>query len=40
MIIFSISVVDELVAHLRGRETAYELAEEGRRAQADFSDHF
>jgi TRAP-type C4-dicarboxylate transport system permease small subunit len=40
MIIFSISVVDELVAHLRGRKTAYELAEEGRRAQADFSDHF
>lgn len=39
VVVFSISIVDELVTHLRGRPTSYHLAEEARRAQADFSDH-
>jgi len=39
MLVFSVSIADELVAHLRGRQTSYDLAEETRRAQADFSDH-
>ena len=39
MLVFSISIADELVAHLRGAKTTYQLAEETRRAQADFSDH-
>ncbi|MEW6689901.1 MAG: TRAP transporter small permease [Pseudomonadota bacterium] len=34
-----LAVADELVAHLRGRKTAYQAADEARRAQADFSDH-
>jgi len=37
--VFLVSIADELVAHLRGHKTAYELAEEARRARADFSDH-
>ena len=32
------AVADELLAHLRGRKTAYQAAENARRAQADFSD--
>lgn len=39
MLVFSISLMDELVAHLRGRQTSYDRAEATRRAQADFSDH-
>lgn len=39
MLVFAISIADELLAHLRGRQTAYDLAEATRRAQADFSDH-
>jgi TRAP-type C4-dicarboxylate transport system permease small subunit len=38
-IVFCISIADELVTHLRGGKTAYELADEARRARADFSDH-
>lgn len=34
-----VAVVDELVLHLSGRKTAYQAAEDGRRATADFSDH-
>ena len=37
--VFSVSIADELVAHLRGRKTAYVLADEARRERADFSDH-
>jgi TRAP-type C4-dicarboxylate transport system permease small subunit len=36
--VFLIAVLDELVAHLRGRKTAYQQAEDRRNAQADFSD--
>ena len=35
-----VAVVDELVAHLQGRKTAYQAAEDARQAKADFSDHF
>jgi TRAP-type C4-dicarboxylate transport system permease small subunit len=38
-LVLSIGIVDDLVAHLRGDKTAYERAEETRRAQNDFSDH-
>jgi TRAP-type C4-dicarboxylate transport system permease small subunit len=38
-LVLSISIVDDLVAHLRGAKTAYERAEEARRAQHDFTDH-
>lgn len=38
-LVLSIGIVDDLVAHLRGAKTAYEIAEETRRAQHDFSDH-
>jgi hypothetical protein len=38
-VVLSVSIADELVAHLRGRKTAYELADEARRARADFTDH-
>ena len=34
-----VAVIDELVAHLRGRKTAYQTAEDARHAAADFSDH-
>jgi TRAP-type C4-dicarboxylate transport system permease small subunit len=34
-----VAVLDELVLHLSGRKTAYQSAEDGRRATADFSDH-
>lgn len=37
-LVLSVSVADDLVAHLRGDKTAYQLAEDARRAQADFSD--
>jgi TRAP-type C4-dicarboxylate transport system permease small subunit len=37
--VFAVSIADELVAHLRGRKTSYDLADEARRARADFSDH-
>jgi len=37
--VFLVAVLDELVAHLAGRKTAYQAAEDGRRAAADFSDH-
>jgi TRAP-type C4-dicarboxylate transport system permease small subunit len=33
-----IAVVEDLIAHLRGRKTAYQAAEDARHAQADFSD--
>ena len=33
-----VAVLDELAAHLRGRKTAYQAAQEARRAAADFSD--
>jgi TRAP-type C4-dicarboxylate transport system permease small subunit len=36
--IFLVAVVDELVAHLQGRKTAYQAAEDARHAAADFSD--
>jgi TRAP-type C4-dicarboxylate transport system permease small subunit len=32
-----VAVLDELIAHLRGRKTAYQAAQEARRAAADFS---
>jgi TRAP-type C4-dicarboxylate transport system permease small subunit len=38
-VVLSVSIADELVVHLRGRKTAYELADEARRARADFTDH-
>ncbi|MEX1074170.1 MAG: TRAP transporter small permease [Burkholderiales bacterium] len=34
-----VAVLDELVAHLAGRKTAYQAAEDARHATADFSDH-
>jgi TRAP-type C4-dicarboxylate transport system permease small subunit len=37
--IFLVAVIDELVAHLQGRKTAYQAAEDARHAAADFSDH-
>ena len=37
--VFLVAVLDELVAHLSGRKTAYQAAEDARRAGADFSDH-
>lgn len=37
--VFLVAVLDELVAHLAGRKTAYQAAEDARRAAADFSDH-
>jgi TRAP-type C4-dicarboxylate transport system permease small subunit len=37
--VFLVALLDELVAHLKGRRTAYQAAEDERRAQADFSDH-
>ena len=39
VIILAIGILDELVAHLGGGKTAYQLAEEARQARADFSDH-
>ena len=38
VLIFMIAVLDELVAVLRGRKPAYQLAEEERLAKADFSE--
>jgi TRAP-type C4-dicarboxylate transport system permease small subunit len=38
MLIFFIAVLDDLVAVLRGRKPAYQLAEEERRARGDFSE--
>ena len=38
VLIFLIAVLDELVAVLRGRKPAYQLAEEERRARGDFSE--
>lgn len=38
-VILFVAVIDELVAHLRGRKTAYQAAEDERHAHADFSDH-
>jgi TRAP-type C4-dicarboxylate transport system permease small subunit len=37
--VFLVAVLDELVLHLSGRKTAYQAAEDARRATADFSDH-
>jgi TRAP-type C4-dicarboxylate transport system permease small subunit len=37
--VFLVAVLDELVAHLCGRKTAYQGAEDARRSSADFSDH-
>jgi TRAP-type C4-dicarboxylate transport system permease small subunit len=37
-LILFIAVVDELVAHLQGRKTAYQAAEDARHANADYSD--
>jgi TRAP-type C4-dicarboxylate transport system permease small subunit len=37
--VFLVAVLDELVQHLAGRKTAYQAAEDARRASADFSDH-
>ena len=36
--IFLVAVIDELVAHLGGRKTAYQAAEDARHASADYSD--
>lgn len=36
--ILFVAVVDELIAHLRGRKTAYQAAEDARHANADYSD--
>lgn len=36
--ILFVAVIDELVAHLGGRKTAYQAAEDARHAKADFSD--
>ena len=36
--IFFVAVLDELVAHLHGRKTAYQAAEDARHAASDFSD--
>ena len=38
MLIFFIAVLDDLVAVLRRRKPAYQLAEEERRARGDFSE--
>ena len=38
VLIFMVAVLDELVAVLRGRKPAYQLAEEERLAKADFSE--
>jgi hypothetical protein len=35
--VFLVAVIDELVAHLRGRKTAYQAAQDARHAAADFS---
>jgi len=35
--VFLVAVLDELVAHLAGRKTAYQAAQDARRAAADFS---
>jgi TRAP-type C4-dicarboxylate transport system permease small subunit len=35
--VFLVAVLDELVAHLSGRKTAYQAAQEARHASADFS---
>ena len=37
--VFLVAVLDELVAHLSGRKTAYQAADDARRSKADFSDH-
>lgn len=37
--VFLIAVLDELVAHLAGQRTAYQAAEDARRATVDFTDH-
>ncbi len=37
LVVFLIAVFDELAAHLRGRKTAYQSAQDERRARADFS---
>jgi TRAP-type C4-dicarboxylate transport system permease small subunit len=36
--VFLVAVLDELMLHLSGRRTAYQSAEDARRASADFSD--
>jgi len=38
VLIFLVAVLDELVCVLRGRKTAYQLADEERRARGDFSE--
>lgn len=35
--VFLVAVLDELIAHLSGRKTAYQAAQDERRANADFS---
>jgi len=37
-LVLFIAVVDELVAHLQGRKTAYQAAEDARHANSDYSD--
>jgi TRAP-type C4-dicarboxylate transport system permease small subunit len=37
LVVFLIAVLDELAAHLRGRKTAYQTAQDERRAKADFA---
>lgn len=37
LLVFLVAVLDELVAHLAGRKTAYQAAQEARHAAADFS---
>jgi TRAP-type C4-dicarboxylate transport system permease small subunit len=37
-LILFVAVVDDLVAHLQGRKTAYQAAEDARHANADYSD--
>ena len=38
VVIFFVAVLDELVAVLRNRKPAYQVAEEARRAAGDFSE--
>jgi TRAP-type C4-dicarboxylate transport system permease small subunit len=37
-VVLLIAVLEDLIAHLGGRKTAYQAAEDARHAQADFSD--
>lgn len=38
LLVFLVAVLDELLAHLAGRKTAYQAAQDARHASADFAD--